>query len=229
MELGGFIGVIYKISLWITRLTTVNLLWFFFNLPIWFFVYNLLLVETVSQLVLTGIIIFILSPLLLFPATTAMFAIVRKWVMGDEINILSSFWRYYREEYKKSILGGFVFVFIWTLLAINCYFYLNTNENGLFLAFFILLTFILFVISLQFFSIIVHAQTTLFTALKNAMFFTLGNPILTIELSLISGLFIYISLKEFTFLIPFFTGAIISYFAFSGFYRKYKKLDLLAR
>ncbi|MBM7573551.1 YesL family protein [Aquibacillus albus] len=225
MELTGIIGGFYKISVWITRFAAVNLLWFIFNFPVFFFVYNLLLVETINELVVTVIILSVITPFIFFPATTAMFAVMRKWVMGEDIKLASSYWKYYKEEYKKSVIGGMVIGCFWLLLAIDYYFYINASQSKLFIAFFILLAFILAVFTLHFFSIIVHAQTKLFSAFKNAMYITIGSPILTIEIGLISGLILYFSFHGVAFLIPFFIGAIIAFVSFAGFLRFYSKVQ----
>lgn len=225
MELNGIFGGFYKISVWITRFASLNVVWFIVNFPVLFFVYNLLLVESIGEMIITGIIISILAPFLFFPATTAMFAVMRKWIMGDDIKLASSYWKYFKEEYKKSVLGGAVISFFWVLLVVDYYFYVSTSQSKLFTAFFIVLAFLLIVFSLHFFSIIVHAKTKLFQALKNALIITIGNPILTIEVGVISALVIYLSFTKFAFLIPFFMGAIIAFFSFAAFLRFYTKLQ----
>ncbi|WP_163536172.1 DUF624 domain-containing protein [Gracilibacillus sp. YIM 98692] len=225
MELNGIFGGFYKISVWITRFSAVNLLWFVFNIPFLFFIYNLLLVETIQDLVVTGMIVGILAPFIFFPATTALFAVIRKWVMGDDIALIASFWRYYKEEYKLSVCGGIAISLISILLAVDYYFYIHTSQSDLFQAFFILAAFLLAVITLHFFSIIVHAKTKLWPAFKNAMLITLGSPLLTLEIGVISGLILYLSFHVFAFLIPFFMGALIAFVSFAAFYRYYSKIQ----
>ncbi|WP_077622417.1 YesL family protein [Sediminibacillus massiliensis] len=227
MELNGIFGGFYKISAWITRFACLNILWFIFNIPVLFFAYNLLLAGSIGEMVLTGIILSILTPFIFFPATTAMFSVMRRWVMGDDMKLVSSYWKYFKEEYRKSVLGGMFFGTCWLILAIDFYFYGNTDHDGsgIFYAFFIALSFLLLVFNLHFFSIIVHAKTNLLQALKNAMMITFGSPILTLEVGALSFLFIYLSFHGMAFLLPFGMGAIISFFAFAAFLRFYSKIQ----
>lgn len=78
MELNGFVGVLYRTSEWIMRLVYLNLLWIAFSL--------------------LGIVLFGF-----FPATAAMFSVVRKWIMGEtDVRVFKEFWQTYRKEFWKS-------------------------------------------------------------------------------------------------------------------------------
>jgi uncharacterized membrane protein YesL len=101
MNNGGFMGGLYVISEWIMRFSVVNLLWLIFNFPILYILLNMLFIEQIEMLSLFFIPFAILSPILLFPATTALFASVRDWVMKNDGHggLLKSYWHYYKENY----------------------------------------------------------------------------------------------------------------------------------
>ena len=219
MEYTGLIGGIYKVSLWISRFAAINILWLLFNLPIIYFVFTLLSVDSPNDLMTIGMTTVIIIPFIFFPATTAMFGIIRKWILGHEINMLSSFWKYYKENYVKSLLGGILIVLIWILLIEDYYFYLTTNSSEFFSYFFSILTLLLFVSTLHFFSLTVHMNITLLQIFKNAIYFTFRSPLLTLQLVISTGIVIVLSFSMMTFLIPFFLGSLLAYFSFSSFLR----------
>src|SRR5690625_6922967 len=77
-------GRVFRWCEGIMRLAYVNLLWILF---------------TILGLGIFGI----------FPATIALFAVTRKWVMGDrDIPVFSTFWQTFRKEFLKSTLLGWV-------------------------------------------------------------------------------------------------------------------------
>src|SRR5699024_7445505 len=133
-------------------------------------------VDSPNDLMTIGMTTVIIIPFIFFPATTAMFGIIRKWILGHEINMLSSFWKYYKENYVKSLLGGILIVLIWILLIVDYYFYLTTNLSEFFSYFFSILTLLLFVSTLHFFSLTVHMNITLLQIFKNAIYFTFRSP-----------------------------------------------------
>nr|WP_232345362.1 YesL family protein [Paenactinomyces guangxiensis] len=60
----------------------------------------------------------------IFPATISMFAVTRKWVMGEEdIPIFRTFWLNYRREFINSQILGFLLVFIGIVLYVDFYFF----------------------------------------------------------------------------------------------------------
>lgn len=223
MQISGIYGGFYRISVWITRLASVNLLWFIFTLPFFFFVYNLLLVQTASEMIVTGLIVLVLAPFIFFPATAALFSVTRRWIMKEDIRLIATYWKYYKQEYRMSMIGGIWISLICLLLGIDFYFYTQTSQSDIFLVFLIVVTFLFSIVTIHFFSIIVHAKTKIMRAFKNAMLITITNPFLTLKIGIASGIVIYLSFFMFAFLIPFFMGAIIAYVAFSSFYRSYSE------
>lgn len=219
----GFLGGLYAISEWIMKFSVVNLLWIIFNLPIVFLLLNALFVQRIEALLFLMIPIIILLPLLFFPATTAMFAMVRDWIIKDEEGhqIFKSYWRYYKENYKRSVCNGFVLTAAWVILVADVYYFFD--KNTMIMILFIIMGIVLFIFSINLFSVTVHYHMTFTASLKNAFLITIGSPALFLAVALSSGLVLYISLNVFKFLLPFLTVSLIAFLSFSAFYRNYLK------
>ncbi|MDC3412103.1 DUF624 domain-containing protein [Aquibacillus sp. 3ASR75-11] len=148
-------GPIYRILEWITKFAYVNVLWVIFTF--------------------IGGIVFGF-----FPATIAMFAIVRKWLNGDvDHSVLSSFWYFFKKEFLKGNLLGLFIVGISTLMATNIYF-MQINLNELLKITYIPLFVFMVLYSLFLFFIFpafVHYDVKLTQVMKNAFLIMLVSPI----------------------------------------------------
>jgi len=220
----GFMGGLYAISEWIMKFSLINLFWILFNIPIVFLILNLLFIEQIEELPLLLIPLILLTPILFFPATTAMFGMVRDWIMKDEdsSHLFKSFWLYYKENYKRSVSNGLLLTTAWLIWAADVYYFVDKSSIMMFL--FLILGIILFVYSINLFSVTVHYQMRLAKALKNTLYLTIGSPVLFIAVAISSGVVLYISLNVFRFFLPFLTGSLIAFLSFSAFYRNYLKL-----
>lgn len=222
MNESGLMGGLYVISKWIMRFSVINLLWIVFNLPVAFILLNMLLIEQLEELFYFIVPLIVLLPVLFFPATSAMFATVRDWIMKDSDQLFKAYWRYYKENYKRSLLSGLILTGIWIVWAVDIYYFSNINVILLYLFSFIGLTLLIFTIN--FFSITVHYNLKLFQSFKNCLLITIGSPVLFILLIISIGVIAYISVYVFQFLLVFFTGSLITYISFFLFYRQYLKL-----
>lgn len=228
LEFRGVMGGLYRISEWIMRLSVINLLWMLCSIPVFFFVFMGLVSPSVDALKASLPIIAILAPFTLFPATSAMFAVARKWVTGEEdVPLLKTFFRGYKENYLQSMIGGIFFVIIFVIIAVNYFFYLKQGSSLKLLAvLFIAFTVIIIISLFNFFSIMVHLHMKVLQILKNAVLITIGNPINSIVLLLCNGAILYICLTKFNFfLVVFFMGSIMATFSFWQFNRSFTKLQ----
>ena len=215
-------GGLYRLCEWIMRFSVINLLWIVFNIPIAFIVVNILFVKQTGIIVFLLIPLLILLPLLFFPATTAMFASARNLVMKEEGVSIRQYWRYFKENYTRSLLGGLVLTVIWTIWAVDYYYF--SKENIILLGIFLILGIVLFVFTINFFSILSHYHMKLLPAMKNSFLITMGSPLLFFTVLISNSIILYFSLFVFKFLLPFFTGSLIAYLSFSAFYRYYLKV-----
>ncbi|WP_226527265.1 YesL family protein [Metabacillus niabensis] len=184
----GLMKGFYTFSLWVARLAYVNILWIFF---------------TIAGLVVLGF----------YPATTAMFAVVRKWVLGDcDIPVFKTFWSNYKKEFVKSnILGIFISIFAFIMYSsLNIISSVTIPPlkvlyipNGL-----VTLLFLLTV--LYIFPVFVHYDVKLTKVAKNAFIIMTINPISTFCMVVLTGFLLFIIYK-FPGLIPFFSGSMISF------------------
>ncbi|MDQ0229265.1 YesL family protein [Metabacillus malikii] len=221
--MGNMMSGLNRIFEWIMRLSVINVLWIAFNLPISYLLLTLLLADDSSVMIMILMTIAALAPFLLFPATTAAFAVVRKWVMGDpDVPLFKSFWGFYKENYVRSLVGGLLFTLFWIIWAVDFYYFsqINIMISSVFLAaglFLILFTF-------SFISNTVHTVLPFWQSVKNSFFISLVYPFTNILTIVGVGVILYVSLSTFTFLLPFFTVSIISIIAFTGYYQKMSKI-----
>src|SRR5690625_821087 len=175
MRANGLMGSFYHISEWVMRFLVTNLLWFIFNLPIVYLAVHLIMVENMSELVMVTITIAVLMPFIFIPATVAMFAVTRKWVMKEiDIPIIRSFWSYYKENYLRSMLGGLILDVIWIIYVLDYYYFmvLNSESYSSTLLFFLSILFLivfafLVAFTFNFISYTVHIHERLFKTLKD--------------------------------------------------------------
>ena len=205
------------------RLSVINVLWIVFNLPICYLIFSLLYADDQSFVLTLILSIMILAPFLFFPATTAMFGVARKWIMGDlDVPLFKSFWTFYKENYLRSMSGGLIFTLIWFIWGVDFYYF--SKINIVVSSIFIGLLFFLFLFTINFFANTVHTELSLKTSIKNSFFLTLVFPLNNLLTIVVNGIIFYLSLATFTFLIPFFMGSLIAIVSFSGYYQKVEKI-----
>lgn len=220
----GVMGGLYLLAEWVMKFSVTNLLWIVFNLPIAFIVLNLLFVEQIEQLIILMLPLLLLLPLLFFPATTAVFGVVRGWIMkdADGDRLFKTFWCYYKENYKRSVANGFLLTVVWAIMMADIYYFSNENM-GLMIGF-IILGMILFVYTVNLFSVTVHYRFAFRAALKSAFLITIGSPTLFLAVAISSGFVLYISLHVMPYFLPFLTISLLAFLSFSAFYRNYLKV-----
>lgn len=216
-------GGLNRLFEWIMRLSVINILWIAFNLPICYLVFSILFAEDQSAMILFLLTIAVLAPFVFFPATTAMFGVVRKWVMGDlDVPLVKSYWKYYKENYVRSLTGGVILTIIWLIWGADFFFF--SKINVIVSSFFLVGFLFLFLMTVFFFANTVHAELKLMTSLKNSFFLTMVYPLTNVIVLVLSGIILYISIGVFTFLIPFFMGTLITYITFAAYYQKMEKI-----
>jgi len=232
MEMRGLMGGFYRISEWIMRLTVTNLLWIITAFPVFFVILNMFYVQSddfemaQSQLNFLIFVAAVLSPFLLFPSTSAMFALARKWVTGDpDVPLLKTFFRSYKENYLQSMIGGIFFVVLLSVLYFNLRFYSEqTGMLALIAPLFIVMIIMAVLSMFNFFCIIVHLHMKTGQLLKNSLLLTIGQPFRSLLIGLSALVVWYISFTQFTWLIPFFSGSVIATVTFWHFHNGFQKI-----
>jgi uncharacterized membrane protein YesL len=245
MEMRGMMGGFYRLSEWIMRLSVTNVLWLLTSLPFWLVTFitiygtnvdpNIDSAELWSTLFWMGILIALVTPFTLFPATSAMFSVARKWVLGDtDVPLLKTFFRSYKHNFKQALIGGFFYALLFAIVIIDFQFFQKQNSGFQLIAYlFIALFFVLLISLLHFFSLLSHFHMKSTQLLKNALILTIGRPIRSLIMALGAFAVLFISVPKqlggmgFTFLIPFFFGSIIAVYTFYNFNMVIQKMMIL--
>lgn len=218
MNTNTLTGKAYIAVEWFARLALLNILWVIFNIPFLMAVINVFMSRTKTELIIAVILLAIFIPLVLFPATMALFVTVRSLVIQQSpLKLIRGFWRGFKEGYGRSFLGGIVFGTLWIILIVDLI-YFNQYVHALFKYVFYALFLFTLMCTLHFFSSNVHFETRFVESIKNAFLFTLKNPIVSLGSSIASVIIIFISYK-FPFLLLLFVGSTIATLAFIVFYK----------
>lgn len=228
MEFKGAMGGLYRITEWIMRIAGSNLLWLLCSSPFLFFVLTKLLsvLNGFGDDPLSTYGIAILAPFTFFPATAALFTVVRKWVMGDvDVPIFKTYFKGYKENYKQSMIGGIFYTLLFVVIAVDYTVYMKKLENmqliGVIMLVFLI---VLFVSMFNFFSMVSHYHMKTSLMLKNAVLLTLIRPFRAFSTLAGAAIILYITYK-FQWLIFFGTASLAAWFAFFNFYATYNKMQ----
>ncbi|QKS70288.1 YesL family protein [Paenalkalicoccus suaedae] len=203
MESEGLMGGLFRICEWIMRLAYVNLLWILFSM---------------LGLIILGI----------FPATAAMFAVIRKWIIGEAgIPVFSVFWENYRSSFMNVNVIGVILVAIGYIIYLDFTFLFHLEGllyTSLYTILFVFL--IMYGITLAFiFPFYSHFKLTIFQYLKYAMFTGISYPLHTLMIAM-STFLIVLTNMLFPILIPFFSGSLISFVMMWFTYRVFSKVEI---
>ncbi|WP_062048944.1 YesL family protein [Bacillus sp. JCM 19034] len=165
-----------------------------------------------------------------FPATIAMFAVVRKWVRGEQHNaVFRTFWSIYKQVFLKANLFGWVIALIGGVLYLN---YRVIVAAGTDIPIIVVLSYIIMVLLYFLFIVTLLPVSVHFTGgtkeiVIKCIQFMIGRAHLCVVLLLLVWTSIYLSLSFPTVLI-FFTGSVLSYMMMWFFHRSLEKLEMKA-
>lgn len=166
--------------------------------------------------------------LTIFPATTALFAVVREWQKKNDIKVFSAFLRHLKENFKQSFVLGILWI-VFTLLLIGDFIITNQMQSNLkyvlFAVFFLLIIVYIFA-SIAIFPVIVHYKVSWKDAIKNAMLLSFGNPhLVLLSLGIIVGTVVLIFNFPAASMIAFSVAAYLIYALVSKGFHKGKKIQ----
>ncbi len=167
-ELGNSL---YTMLEWVMRFAYLNLLWVLF---------------TLAGVVVLGI----------YPATTAMFSIMREWLRGNsDLPVFNTFWSYYKKDFWKSNHLGIYTSIIFLLIFFDL-FYIQSDASKLItwthipiFACILLFIFLLFYL----FPVFAHYDLKVRSIYKQAFFIMLISPIQIIMMVICLAAFSIIS------------------------------------
>jgi uncharacterized membrane protein YesL len=200
--MGGYIGGILKIPVILLNLAYLNLLWIFFSI--------------------LGLFMFGF-----FPATSSMFAVIRKWVMGDlEIPIFKTFWSHYKMYFLKSNLLGLVLTLVGFFLFFD-FRLVQQFQSGYMLFFYYSLLMIAFIYGLTVLYVLpvfVHFELSVFKIMKTSLSIMIVSPLSTIMM-FAGGIIIFFILKSLPGLVFIVGGSLPSLLIMWSSYHAFSRLN----
>ncbi len=166
---------------WIYRLMIANFLWLFF---------------TLNGFILGGV----------FPSTSALFAVCRKWIKGEDVNIYNTFKNYYKKDFKNANILGYTMLGIITIVILDyMYFSAGGSVFDLYMSYLFIFLFIFMLISfIVTYSIYNNYEFSIKDNLKFILLYPFSNLIISIVLVVFLFLvmyFTYVYMPPFSILI----------------------------
>ncbi|MNP17519.1 hypothetical protein D3C76_1099550 [compost metagenome] len=232
MEFKGAMGGLYRVTEWISRIAGSNILWALCSAPFLFFgVLKMIMLGTgaggANEQITLNWAMGILAPFTVFPASAALFTVVRKWVMGNtDVGTFRTFFQGYKENYLKSMLGGVIYTLMFVIMYVDVTVYMTQMPNFRIVGILMLVLMILLSVSMfNFFSIVVHYQMGFKQVMTNSILLTIARPIRVFSTLIAAAVLVYIGLR---YPAPYFIciPTLIAMAAFFNFYATYNKLQL---
>ncbi|MDM5199005.1 YesL family protein [Fictibacillus enclensis] len=187
-------------------------------------------VETLSSFFLLNLLWLLMCiPIFtIFPATAAMFGVVREWVLHKDLKVFNPFFRYFKENFKQSLLIGLVWIAFAGIFYIDYQIMLEFGSSQkIFLPILILLgTLIIFVTSFLF-PVMVHYTENWIGILKNSLFFSvIYFPFSLLAIALIALIVTTLLLFPAALLFIFSIGAYSLFFICNLVFQKIERIKL---
>lgn len=213
----GLVGGLHRITNWIMRLSIINILWFILNLPIAVTIFSAIQHNAITGVILYLLPVLLFVPFLFFPSTTALFATARDWVMErEQQSLVKTYLSNLKRNYKQSFISGLIWTVVWVIWLVDLYYLYDWND--LLTVVLLIVGLFLFVMNINFFSVLAHYHMNVKELFKNTFFVTIGSPILVLTVLIINFILVKITI-DIWFLLPFFSGAISGLLCFYVFYR----------
>lgn len=161
----------------------------------------------------------------LFPATAALFAVVRDWVRGKDEGFFMPFFRYMRENFVQSLVVGLVWTVVGLVLVADFLFVREITSwvRTPFLALLILVGLVYLGTAVHLFPVMVHFQARWFHIIKNSLIIAISSPVITflsLLILFVAGLAIfYVPLSFLLF------GSVTAYLLYSLCHRLFQQIE----
>ncbi|MDY7220986.1 YesL family protein [Halalkalibacterium halodurans] len=187
VEMHGFTGAFYRVCVWIARFAYVNALWVTF---------------TLLGLIVLGFM----------PATTAMFAVVRRWVQNDhDIPIFKTFVTNYRKDFVKANGLGLFYGLLIGLILVNLALLPPDPLWATLLRYaFMFIGLLTFGALLFLIPVFVHFELSIYQYVRTSIMLALSYPhyAITMTAGMFALQYVFMTVPG---LIPFFAASFISY------------------
>ncbi|WP_217587528.1 YesL family protein [Lentibacillus saliphilus] len=199
----GLVNGYYRFSVWTMRLAFLNVCWILFS----------------------ALGLFVLG---FMPATAAMFAIVRKWVRGEEdVPIFRSYWKAFKAEFVKANAAGLVLFVIGYMLILE-FNILRGQDSFIYLvvSYTVLASLILYVaVFIYFFPILVHFRLKWVDYFKWPFIISFTHPVLTLFIMAVLWGVYYITWISIPALFFFFGGSVTALFIMWAVSKSFPKYE----
>jgi uncharacterized membrane protein YesL len=128
------------------------------------------------------------------PATAAMYGVVRKWILYQDSSLFRDYFKYFKENFKKSFILGLCGLLIGTLLLVNLSYYHKLDSYpSIFGVILVLVALLLLSMSVYLFPVIVHFKDNGSGLVKNAFLISIHyfpTTILLLALHLVTAIIV---------------------------------------
>ncbi|MGI8315925.1 YesL family protein [Halobacillus mangrovi] len=114
----------------------------------------------------------------IFPATKALYSVVRKWQRDRDYVVVKPFWKFFKEGINQTMKIGAVWIMVGVLLVLD-YILIDPSASSFHLLLFIvtiILTFMFVIVSTYLFPVIAHVDTDAKNTIRNAVMLTFSYP-----------------------------------------------------
>ena len=189
------------------------------------------ILETISFFFLLNVLWLIMCiPIItIFPATAAMFGVIRQWVMKEDTAIFKPFFRFFAENFKHSFLFQIIMLVMIYVLYVdfNIIRTFYSTLQYLFMGALFLIISLGLLTSMYMFPMMVHYKLTFWQLVKNSFFFALKYfPTTIISILLFVLMFIILFYVPVTFLFIF---SIFAYLIFRICFSRFRKEEELVK
>lgn len=212
----------YDLSDKISKLFVANLLWIILNSPLLIVVIQLQIVTQPSSYYVLLPLLSLGFPLFFFPATQALFCLVRDIVLQTPVSTVKTFWRYWVSNFKESLKMGILLSGLFTGLGLLIY-YSWSISFILFTVAFIALLFTL-IIMVQLFCFQAHFEMPFIWKLKRAQQLVFARIFYATGVFMLVILIIYASSEMSTAFFICMTPSACAYMTFLLFNYQYNKI-----
>lgn len=160
----------------------------------------------------------------LFPATIALFTVIRQLLNEVEKPISQTFWQTYKKEWLSGNSYAAISYIVLAILAIDFYAIYTFDFLTILLIPTMIIAFLVFGTLCFFFPVYVHFELPFFATIKQAFLFTLTSPF-TVVVSACIVLLMYGVFNLLPGAIPLFAGSVLSYFIMRFAMRAFKKVE----
>lgn len=169
-------------------------------------------------------LLFCLPVITIFPATVAMYCVVRQWILHKDFSVIRPFWRFFKENFKQSFGLGLIWIVLSSLIVVDFLFMRNLGSfQYIMLPVLSLMGILILFISIFIFPTIAHFNLNWLNAIKNSLFFSIRYLFTTLVAILYIGLMSLILFKwPITFIFIFSLGAYSIYFLCNRVFTKIK-------